>query len=204
MKCEIYEEYILAAVSALKEKNGSSNSAIAKYIEDNHSVPPNFRRILASRLRSLTEEGKLIKLKQLYRLSDASFASRTGERPSKIPRRENQDGATAARRTPRPPKDFGKIAVKGARSDVILKGPRLVKAKPDFLSVRATSITAEEAARVAAQAVAEAEAAAAAAEQAARAAELAEAEAEAAEAAAEAAAAAVRPPKKRTNAKLKP
>ncbi|KAH9801533.1 Single myb histone 4 [Citrus sinensis] len=46
-----YNALIFEAISALKEPNGSDVSAILSYIEQRLEVPPNFRRLLSSRLR---------------------------------------------------------------------------------------------------------------------------------------------------------
>lgn len=178
-----FEDIILEAVAALKEKDGSSLQTIVKYIEDNNqSPPPNFKRVLSSRLKALAVEGKLAKVgKQSYKLGDGALTGATR-------RRRGGEGAEDR------PKEESKLAVASRARRNEPAGKKL-RTDPDLS--KSKTKTAEEAARAAAQAVAEAEAAAAAAEQAAREAEAAEAEAEAAEAAAEAAAAALRPPKKR-------
>ncbi|KAL3694156.1 hypothetical protein R1sor_007807 [Riccia sorocarpa] len=197
-----YDDIVVEAVLGLKDPNGSSNASIASYIEDRHPVPSNFRRLLTSKLKALALQGKLIKVKQNYKVNTGNVVETPVEgRPVKNTRPRRPDGppppapvvtpvATAddSRRTPRFPRD----PAKSMRGAIGIKRPKTVDAE----FARTKMKTAEEAARAAVQAVAEAEQAAAAAEQAAREAEAAEAEAEAAEAAAEAAAAAIRPPKK--------
>eukprot|EP00249_Psilotum_nudum_P015934 c25587_g1_i1 orf=722-1462(+) len=156
--------------------------------KDHHPVPSNFRSILNQKLKFLTLQGKLLKLRQNYMISDASKFF-TEEKPLKsLPQKgtqyKQQDMDTKwqdvedkwTSRIPRdPPKKMRRDA-----------GSSRLKTGLDFTRLR--TMTATEAASIAAEAVAEAEAAAVAAEEAAKVAELAEAEWEAAEAAAEAAA----------------
>ncbi|KAI3467050.1 hypothetical protein Pfo_023713 [Paulownia fortunei] len=56
------DDLILEAITKLKEPRGSSRHTIAEYIEDHHSAPPDFERILAASLKLLTEKGQLIKI----------------------------------------------------------------------------------------------------------------------------------------------
>ncbi|XP_033115086.1 histone H1.1, embryonic-like [Anneissia japonica] len=54
-----YSEMIAAAISALKERNGSSRQAIAKYIQANYSVDTNMNVHLKMALKRGVESGKL-------------------------------------------------------------------------------------------------------------------------------------------------
>ncbi|KAL8476440.1 hypothetical protein ACS0TY_028928 [Phlomoides rotata] len=67
-----YFEMIKEALTALKEKSGSSPYAIAKYMEDKHKavLPANFRKILGLQLKNSATKGKLIKIKASYKLSE--------------------------------------------------------------------------------------------------------------------------------------
>ncbi|EES11298.1 histone H1 [Sorghum bicolor] len=69
-----YFEMIKEAISALKERTGSSSHAIAKYMEDKHgaSLPANFKKMLSIQLRGFAAKGKLVKVKASYKLSDAA------------------------------------------------------------------------------------------------------------------------------------
>lgn len=64
---------IKEALLALKEKNGSSPYAIAKYMEGKHKavLPANFRKMLALQLKNCANRGKLIKIKASYKLSES-------------------------------------------------------------------------------------------------------------------------------------
>ncbi|XP_057806795.1 single myb histone 1-like isoform X2 [Salvia miltiorrhiza] len=159
------DDLILDAITKLKELRGSSRHAIAKYIEDHHSMPPDLERILTANLMALTEKGRLVKVKHQYRIAPRSISLDKGEDPTS----SHADGA----------KDY----VEGLRNGIII----LTKAQIFAELEKMRSMTAEEAAAVAARAVAEAEAAMAAAEVAAVEAEEAEIEAEAAQCFADAA-----------------
>ncbi|EPS63328.1 hypothetical protein M569_11457, partial [Genlisea aurea] len=149
------EDVIMEAVSKLKEPRGSSRQSILDYVEDHYMTPPEFGKILSARLKLLTENGKLIKVKHQYRIAPSAALLN----PSKVPTAT----ATGVKRD-------------GCEDSVVV----ITKAQVDAELEKMKCMTAEEAAAAAAQAVAEAEAAIEAAEIAAREAEEAEAEAEAA------------------------
>ncbi|KAH9552572.1 hypothetical protein CY35_09G073800 [Sphagnum magellanicum] len=204
-----YDDMVLEAVLGLNEPDGSSSAAIANYIEERYPVPSNFRRLLTTKLKSLALSGKLMKVRQNYKINDGKESplvaevAEEREQPARWsdakPPKEGQNQQPEGRSddadrmpTPRFPRD-SRDSSRKMRSDLV---PHK-KPKMDIEQIaRAKVKTAEDAARAAIVAVTEAEAAAAAAEQAAWDAEAAEAEAEVLEAAAEAAMAAIRPPKK--------
>lgn len=73
-----YNALIFEAISALKEPNGSDVSAILSYIEQRLEVPPNFRRLLSSRLRRLVAQEKLEKVQNCFKVKeDASLGTKT-------------------------------------------------------------------------------------------------------------------------------
>ncbi|KAM0951781.1 putative linker histone H1/H5, domain H15, winged helix-like DNA-binding domain superfamily [Dioscorea sansibarensis] len=65
-----YLEMIGEAITALEERTGSSQYAIGKFIADKHKnkLPPNFAKVLLVQLRKFTASGKLIKIKNSYKL----------------------------------------------------------------------------------------------------------------------------------------
>ncbi|XP_010416038.1 PREDICTED: telomere repeat-binding factor 5-like isoform X2 [Camelina sativa] len=67
-----YDGMIFEALSALADANGSDVSSIFHFIEPRHEVPPNFRRVLSSRLRRLATQSKLVKLQNFYKIPDPS------------------------------------------------------------------------------------------------------------------------------------
>jgi histone H1/5 len=60
------------AIGTLKERTGSSQYAIAKYLEDMYKtgLPANFKKILSIQLRNMTKQGKVYKVKNSFKLSD--------------------------------------------------------------------------------------------------------------------------------------
>ncbi|CAA0815352.1 winged-helix DNA-binding transcription factor family protein [Striga hermonthica] len=98
-----YAEMIRAAISALKEPNGSSKKAIAKYIGDHYTdLPSTHEALLTHHLKQLKINGQLLMVKYSYKLP--------GSAPPPIPAPIN--GAVNAvspdpaskRRPGRPPK----------------------------------------------------------------------------------------------------
>lgn len=64
-----YSQMITAAITALKEKDGSSRQAIAKYIERVYSdLPPNHSALLTQHLKRLKNCGELVMVKHSYAL----------------------------------------------------------------------------------------------------------------------------------------
>ncbi|KAJ8769299.1 hypothetical protein K2173_002503 [Erythroxylum novogranatense] len=158
------DNLILEAITALNEPNGSDRASISLYIEDNYKAPPNLRKHLAGKLKFLTANGTLIKVKHKYRIQSSST------------------GSESRRNSPRSLEEKHKDSPNSEKSAKILS-----KSQVDQELLKIKGMTALEAAAAAAKAVAEAEAAIAAAEEAAREAEKAESEAEAAQLFAEAA-----------------
>ncbi|MCJ1368740.1 hypothetical protein MMC16_007886, partial [Acarospora aff. strigata] len=69
-----YQSLVKEAIVSLKERNGSSPQAIAKYLESSSEhkdkLPQNFRKLLQYQLKRLEKAGKLIKVKASYKLGD--------------------------------------------------------------------------------------------------------------------------------------
>ncbi|KAJ7970279.1 HMG-Y-related protein A [Quillaja saponaria] len=64
-----YAEMICTAIEALKEKNGSSRRAIAKYIEQVYpGLPPTHSALLTHHLKRLKNNGLLVMVKKSYKL----------------------------------------------------------------------------------------------------------------------------------------
>ncbi|XP_042058927.1 telomere repeat-binding factor 1-like isoform X2 [Salvia splendens] len=159
------DNLILEAISNFREPGGSNKTSIAAYIEDQYWAPPNFKRILSAKLKHMAATGKLIKMKRKYKIAGASTLSE---------RRRNPSIYVEGRH-----KMFPRIG----HYDI----SHITKSQIDVELAKMRSMTPQEAAAAAAQAVADAEAAMAEAEEAAHEAEAAEADAEAAQAFAEAA-----------------
>jgi len=65
-------QMVKEAIGSLKERTGSSQHAIAKYLEEVYKtgLPPNFKKILSVRLRNMTKQGKVYKVKNSFKLSE--------------------------------------------------------------------------------------------------------------------------------------
>ncbi|XP_047981746.1 telomere repeat-binding factor 1-like isoform X1 [Salvia hispanica] len=160
------DNLIMEAISNLREPGGSNKTSIATYIEDQYWAPPNFKRILSAKLKHMAATGKIIKMKRKYKIAGASALSE---------RRWNSSVSAEGR---------PKISPRIVHDDI----DHITKSKIDDAELaNLRSMTPQEAALAAAQAVAEAEAAMAEAAEAAREADAAEADAEAAQAFADAA-----------------
>ncbi|XP_073260777.1 telomere repeat-binding factor 2 isoform X2 [Populus alba] len=179
------DNLILEAITTLKEPSGSDRASIALYIQvhglmslsckaaivefqnENKSLlldiekywaPMNLRKLLGGKLKHLTANGKLIKVKHKYMIASSSTVSE-GRRNHTLPEGKQKE----------------MLKLEKSKNKILTKA----QVDQDLLKIR--GMTASEAAAAAAAAVAEAETAIAEAEAAAREAEKAEAEAEAAQ-----------------------
>ncbi|KAL6500285.1 hypothetical protein OROHE_025651 [Orobanche hederae] len=68
-----YFQMISEAITTMKDRTGSSQPAIARFIEDNYPnlLPPNFRKNLSTQLKRLLRSEKLVKVKNSYKISIA-------------------------------------------------------------------------------------------------------------------------------------
>ncbi|GLU12923.1 hypothetical protein SLE2022_295780 [Rubroshorea leprosula] len=65
-----YSEMIFEAIGALKERDGSSRRAIAKYIDGAYkNLPPTHSALLTHHLKRLKKHGQLVMVKKSYKLS---------------------------------------------------------------------------------------------------------------------------------------
>ncbi|KAF7818163.1 histone H1-like [Senna tora] len=66
-----YFHMIADAISTLNDRTGSSQQAIAKFIEDKHHnlLPPNFRTLLSVQLRKFVKSERLFKVKNSFKIS---------------------------------------------------------------------------------------------------------------------------------------
>ncbi|KAK3190220.1 hypothetical protein Dsin_029781 [Dipteronia sinensis] len=73
-----YYEMVNEAITALKERTGSSQIAIAKFIEEKQKdLPNNFKKLLLVQLRKLVANGKLVKVKNSFKLPPKTSATNT-------------------------------------------------------------------------------------------------------------------------------
>ena len=83
-----YEEMVKAAIVALKDRNGSSVPAIAKYIGSSFKLPGNYKKILSTQLKNLVASGKLVKVKASYKLGEALKKAPKKPKKAKKPKKK--------------------------------------------------------------------------------------------------------------------
>ena len=125
---------ISEAISKLKERNGSSQPAIAKAIEETHgkgNLPKNFKKIMSVRLKKLVKSEALVKVKNSYKINNATTNS-----------------------SPQPPKkESAKTITSSSARKGSIKTKRLSQVKtPEGLKKKTTTITTEIAAKLKAEA----------------------------------------------------
>lgn len=119
------------AILSLKERTGSSQYVIAKFIEEKHKqLPSNFRKILLVQVKKFVASGKLVKVKASYKLPPASAVA-------KKPATAKPKAASAAVKSnpkivkaPEKPKAKSKVA-----TPVKAKANTAVKPKPKAKAV---------------------------------------------------------------------
>ncbi|XP_060174681.1 histone H1-like isoform X2 [Lycium barbarum] len=74
-----YLQMITEAITSLKDRSGSSQPAIAKFIEAKYkeSLPPNFKKILSVQLKKYVKSEKLFKINNSYKISANSQKDKT-------------------------------------------------------------------------------------------------------------------------------
>ncbi|KAB5569493.1 hypothetical protein DKX38_003286 [Salix brachista] len=67
-----YFKMITEAITALKDRTGSSQPAIARFIEEKYkksSLPSNFKKVLSVQLKKFVKSERLVKCKNSYKIS---------------------------------------------------------------------------------------------------------------------------------------
>ncbi|XP_027116429.2 uncharacterized protein [Coffea arabica] len=139
-----YFEMIKEAIIALKERTGSSPYAIAKFIEEKQKdLPPNFKKLLSVQLKKLLASGKLIKVKNSFKLAapvkptTAAAAAAAGEKkPKKAVAPKKEAAGTKRKRTANVEKKKPKVVA--AVSAKVKKTP--VKKAPVKKAVKKTPV----------------------------------------------------------------
>ncbi|GAY63544.1 H15 domain-containing protein [Citrus sinensis] len=98
-----YSEMINEAITALKERTGSSQFAIAKFIEEKQkaNLPNNFKKLLLVQLKKLVANGKLVKVKNSFKLPPKSSSSTAAAAAAAKKPKPSSTAATAAKK-PKP------------------------------------------------------------------------------------------------------
>ncbi|XP_072978812.1 HMG-Y-related protein A [Typha angustifolia] len=122
-----YPEMILAAISALDEKNGSNKSAISKYMESKYGeLPQSHASLLTAHLARMKESGELLFVKNNYVRPGPDAPPKRGRgRPPK-PKQPVVPGAVLPPPRPRgrPPKPKDPLAAAVAKATSGMPKPR--------------------------------------------------------------------------------
>ncbi|KAF8376831.1 hypothetical protein HHK36_031497 [Tetracentron sinense] len=72
-----YFQMISEAISSLKDRTGSSQQAIAKFVEEKYktALPPNFKKVLSIQLRKFAKSERLVKVKNSFKISATEKAN---------------------------------------------------------------------------------------------------------------------------------
>ncbi|KAJ6313285.1 hypothetical protein OIU77_014734 [Salix suchowensis] len=114
-----YQEMIKEALVALKERTGSSQIAIAKFIEEKQksNLPANFKKLLLVQLKKLVANGKLVKVKNSFKLPPKSTATDAAAIKKAAPAKPKPKAETKPKSTPVKRKVVAKP--KAAKTDVV-------------------------------------------------------------------------------------
>ncbi|XP_057426333.1 histone H1-like [Lotus japonicus] len=134
-----FAEMITEAIASLKERTGSSQHAITKFIEGKHKeLPPTFRKLILHQLKKSVAAGKLVKVKNSFKLAPSRPAPAKAAPAAAAPAAKKPKAAAAAAK-PKPKaktttaKAVAKPKAKAAAA-VVKKAsavkPKAVAAKP--------------------------------------------------------------------------
>nr|CCP19597.1 histone H1 subtype 7 [Pisum sativum subsp. jomardii]CCP19598.1 histone H1 subtype 7 [Pisum sativum subsp. transcaucasicum]CCP19606.1 histone H1 subtype 7 [Pisum sativum subsp. elatius]CCP19621.1 histone H1 subtype 7 [Pisum sativum subsp. jomardii] len=129
-----FAEMITEAITSLKERTGSSQYAITKFIEEKHKdLPPTYRKLVLLHLKKSVASGKLVKVKSSFKLAPAAAKTAPAKTSAatKAPKAATKPSAKAV--TKPKAKAAGKPKAKAAAK------PKAV-AKPKAKSVKATPV----------------------------------------------------------------
>lgn len=95
----VWLQMIVDAISTLKERTGSSQQAIAKFIEEKHKkvLPPNFRKLLSLQLKKFVKSEKLFKVKNSYKISSTNETQKSKKRATPPPKQKGGAKKIAAK-----------------------------------------------------------------------------------------------------------
>ena len=106
---------ITEALVSLKERTGSSHYAIAKHIEKQQMVrdlPPNFKKLLFVQLKKFVASGKLVKVKNSFKLPGKKWPAPESKSKSK----EGEEKKGKAVKVKSPAKKVAPVKVKKPKS----------------------------------------------------------------------------------------
>ena len=123
-----YIDMIVAAIRALKERNGSSRQAIIKYIKDNYKVGENANVHVKAGLRKGVADGRLVQVKGTG--ASGSFKLAKTEEPKKAAKKPPKKPASKPAKKPSAKKPAAKPKKKSATKAAGKKSPAKKTKKP--------------------------------------------------------------------------
>ncbi|KAL0921536.1 hypothetical protein M5K25_008619 [Dendrobium thyrsiflorum] len=150
-----YLEMIGEAITSLKERTGSSQYAIAKFIEVKHKahLPSNFSKVLLVQLRKFAASGKLTKVKNSYKLpattKKPAVTAPTKAKKVASPKPKTKAGAATKPKVkaavkPKPKKKVTVTAKPKAAVKVSKPKPKTVAAKPNRRHAKVAKTSAKD------------------------------------------------------------
>ena len=129
-----FADMIVAAIVAMKAKNGSSRQAIQKYIPENNKVGDNARRLINAALKRGLKNGTLInpnRAKGSYKVAEVKKGSSKPKRPKKSPAsKKGKKPAAAKKPAKKPKKKVAKKVAKKPAGKPVAKPVKPVAKKP--------------------------------------------------------------------------
>ncbi|KAG7600567.1 Linker histone H1/H5 domain H15 [Arabidopsis suecica] len=87
-----YDAMVFEAISTINDENGSNLKQMLSFIEEQHEVPQNFKRLLSYSLRILVSQDKLKKVRNRYKISvtkemkpTLTLCPKDSTKPSELP-----------------------------------------------------------------------------------------------------------------------
>ncbi|GFZ14140.1 winged-helix DNA-binding transcription factor family protein [Actinidia rufa] len=136
-----YVELIKEAIVALKERTGSSQYAIAKFIEEKQKshLPANFKKHLLVQLKKLVASGKLVKVKNSFKLAVVAKPAAAKKAPAKAPVKKvvaKARSVSVSTAKPKPKKAVAKKPNKAAKTSAVTSPGKKKVTKPAVVKVR--------------------------------------------------------------------
>uniref|UniRef100_A0A2P2MZ26 Histone H1.2-like n=1 Tax=Rhizophora mucronata TaxID=61149 RepID=A0A2P2MZ26_RHIMU len=123
-----FYEMVSVAIVSLKERTGSSQYAITKFIEERHKdLPANFRKFLLLQLKRLVASGKLVKVKNSFKLPAVKKASGSKSKVEAKPKAEAKAPVAKVRSSAKPKPKAKANATGRPKPKVVTKPAKAVK-----------------------------------------------------------------------------
>ncbi|KAL3531512.1 hypothetical protein ACH5RR_010834 [Cinchona calisaya] len=109
-----YFQMLSEAITSLKDRSGSSQPAIAKFVEGEYrkSLPPNFKKVLSIQLKKFVKSEKLIKIKNSYKVSPSEkgkLVAKSAKKSLGAPRKNVTDNKRKANEKARKMKRLSEV-----------------------------------------------------------------------------------------------